>query len=256
MERAVSDQIKDFLNRGLEVLLLVHDKKLVMLPPNNLVIEAVTWPVWSKGGGTPTFGIAYTRWCRKLSNWLFQNLQPDDVLLFHGASAGAITQKLANRHKIISNPHGMEEFKFSLLRFPTRFFLSRLTRKSRMGDFVIATDSSLVSEVSKHILCSKDQIRLIPNSVNISYLDACASTSSFTPPNAGKLLVSVGRLAHNKGYDLLLSSLMLLDEKGELPDDFFGFTLAQVGKRTPFCRLTSLKNLALGLKYSPTGLMR
>jgi len=148
---------------------------------------------------------------------LESNLNANDILLFHGASAGAISRRLARKHKIISNPHGMEEFKFSLLRTSTRFFLSKLTRKSKFGDAVIATDLRLVPEVLRHIGCTQSQVQLIPNSVNIEYLDTCARSGTFQRASTKTVLTSVGRLAHNKGYDLLLKALIQLDDSGKLP---------------------------------------
>jgi hypothetical protein len=178
MERAVADQVTDFLDLGIDVRLVVPDSDALGALPLGLTCVSVPWPGWNKGGGRPTYGLAYLFWCMRLRKWLDQNVFHDESILFHGASVGSLTSRLANDHFVVSNPHGMEEFKFSILRWPNRVFIRALSRRGKLASKIVSTDRSLTPVVQKNLGCDLDKIILIPNSVNVPYLDRCSQNAS------------------------------------------------------------------------------
>lgn len=159
-------------------------------------------------------------WSRRLAHALSSRSSSIDVLHLHGGAAGALRVSRLRKRGIPSvvNPHGMESFgAFSLLRVPNRVFFRRLLRSGALADVVIATDASMRSAVESNIGVDPARIHVVPNSVDTSYLrqlgDGDVDSGQFT-------IVSVGRVAYNKGYDLLAAALGDPSLKSELPSDY------------------------------------
>jgi glycosyltransferase involved in cell wall biosynthesis len=116
----------------------------------------------------------------------------------------------------VANPHGMEEFAaVSLVRRVARALPRWLSRAAVKADWVVATDSVLVPEVERNLRVSAQQVVVIPNGVDIDYLRSVAElglSGVTTRPD----IVSVGRLVHNKGYDLLAEALVALARDGNV----------------------------------------
>ncbi|MFT4122953.1 MAG: glycosyltransferase family 4 protein [Microbacteriaceae bacterium] len=202
LERAVADQIEGLVELGWQVSLVTSRSALRGEAPCEVM--DVPWPSFGRAG-SPGFGIAYVQWTRRVRRVLGQ--QPSAALLLHGGAAGVLTSadEDVRHHPVLVNPHGMEEFEpGGLLRWTNRVFTRRLVRRAAYAHKVIATDASLISRVQKNLSAPLERIVTIPNSVDIERLDALGSLD-FEGQSAD--IVSVGRMNHNKGYDLLAVAL-------------------------------------------------
>lgn len=168
----------------------------------------VPWPRLPAFMRRFAFPLAYALWNKRVRRLLLSRANDVDVILFHGASVGAANSSLASKTLLVSNPHGMEEFGAgSWVAAPSRFVLRRLIRRgARFIHAAVATDPSLVRAVEDNLMLSSEQVVVIPNVVD---LDAIRSQAS--DPTAGISshiqICSVGRMAYNKGYDILAKSL-------------------------------------------------
>lgn len=217
MERAAADHIAQLVSSGHPVSIFTPTRFMTGTPPDGVDVVDIEWPRWNSGTGVPTFGLAYAVWVGRLRSRLVSELTPGDVLHLHGAAAGVLgSGEKSGLSSVVSvvNPHGMEEFgNFSFVRAPNRLILRKLVRRARYASAVIATDMSLVGAVVANLGISRDRVYCIPNAVDVQRMRGFQSghrSSEFT-------IVSVGRLVHNKGYDLLLEALRREDVASLLP---------------------------------------
>jgi glycosyltransferase involved in cell wall biosynthesis len=134
------------------------------------------------------------------------------------------------------NPQGLEEFGATgnglpaLKRLgytPLRWAVRRVARRA---DRIIATDVALEPMIQRHLRPRADQVAVIPNGIDL------IEAASAAGPADGALirqrhaiapgemvLLSVGRLEHNKGFDVLVAAL----SHAAYP----GSTLAAIGWR-------------------------
>jgi len=130
------------------------------------------------------------------------------------------------RAPLVMNPQGLEEHKASGVK---RLALTRLRRLSReaagLADRVIATDTSSVNEVRRHLGVEPARIALLPNGIDP---DAIRDATPADPKAvvrlalpgleaARPLLLSVGRLEAYKGFGDVLEALRQLQARGALP---------------------------------------
>lgn len=220
MERAAADHINQLVKEGFRVTVFTPTRFLTGPVPSDVQIVDVPWPRWNGGTGVPTFGAAYARWVRQLRIVIETQLVEGSILHLHGAAAGMLRGvfDLQGRNIVcVVNPHGMEEFgRFSLVRAPNRLILRVLVRRSRYANAVIATDKALVPAVRKNLRVPRDRIYCIPNAVDLERLHNLAGHQ----PQARFTVTSVGRMVHNKGYDILLKALRLEATKASLPADY------------------------------------
>jgi glycosyltransferase involved in cell wall biosynthesis len=144
-----------------------------------------------------------------------------EVNLIHGFGASVLGAARRDRPvPLVVNPQGLEEFGATASGQPT---LKRVgytplrwavRRVARSADCLIATDEALESTVARHLRPSAGQMRTIPNGIDL------VAASAMAGPAEGRLLrqrhgigagetvlVSVGRLEFNKGFDLLAAAL-------------------------------------------------
>lgn len=144
----------------------------------------------------------------------------DIVHAFGASGLGYALGRRPNDPPLIVNPQGLEEFGASadglpaLKRWgyaPLRAAVRATTRRAAM---VIATDKALETVVDRHLHPRPGQMMTIPNGIDLVDVGALAG------PADGRLmrlqhgigagdavLLSVGRLEHNKGFDLLARAL-------------------------------------------------
>lgn len=160
-----------------------------------------------------------------------------EVQIVHGMGASALGYARARARDrlgtvpLVFNPHGLEEFGAT---DPSRARLKRLAYRplqaavracARAADRVVATDAALVPVVLRHLPAPADRVRMIPNAVDLERIDALAARAAGPPElrrsigveQDGDLLVAVGRLEANKGFDVLVRALARLARAGRQP---------------------------------------
>lgn len=124
---------------------------------------------------------------------------------------------------MVLNPQGLEEFGASasappglknLAYAPLRMAVRTCARRASA---IIATDNALVPVVERHLSPRADQIVTIPNGLDVPAITALAGHADgqllrqrhgLAPGTT--VLLSVGRLEHNKGFDVLAHALAQL----------------------------------------------
>ncbi|SLP34806.1 glycosyltransferase protein [Klebsiella variicola] len=221
MEKAAKEHLIEMSQSGYKVVLVAPPSKVVGEIPHGVTFMGIEWPRWDISKYLMTMGYAYYKWCEKVGLALSDeiNININNIIHFHGASVGALMfLKNEVKSKIISvvNPHGMEEFgSGSIFRFPNRFFTRLLLKQALNADAVISTDPSIVLEVQKNLKVSREKIAMIPNTIDLDKMNRLC------PRGAPKIsildesinLVSIGRIEHNKGYDLLADALFLVKDR-------------------------------------------
>ncbi|HEY0284639.1 MAG TPA: glycosyltransferase family 4 protein [Vicinamibacterales bacterium] len=248
LERHVYDLVRCLLSRDAHVTLITppasadrpadagadavfRHPKFTMRP-----VPYVTFPFANRRGTTildrstayPLFGLRAGRLAARL-------VRAGGIDIVHGLGASALGYALDDldpdiRAPFVLNPQGLEEFGAT---DPSRAPLKRVgywplrvaaRRTAKAADRVIATDRSLVAPVISHLGISKDVVRVIPNAIepaDCDRPDAAGRAQSLRrelglQPNDA-LLLSVGRLEENKGFDVLIRALVTLVQQNLLP---------------------------------------
>lgn len=216
MERSAADHIKEMSSKGYEIKLITTKE----IAPDLSISEGISI-AWPKNNILSLFGIEYLLWCRKVAIY-FNKMDRDNdnrLIHFHGASVGVLFFLIRRENDIfITNPHGMEEFTFINLKNEiNRVFIKWLAKNAIKADKVIATDNILISKVKENLKVGEDKIELIPNAVNVKKLNFLATEINYKYiKNEDEfLIVSLGRVEYNKGYDLLANSLIGLKIKNK-----------------------------------------
>ncbi|AWB90833.1 hypothetical protein C3E78_00495 [Aeromicrobium chenweiae] len=212
LERAVADQARALIELGWMVT-VVSPSDGAGVTPDGLRFRNVEWPIPALGPGRPGFGISYKLWVDRVRQLIHSELPAGASLYVHGAAAGVLKGlDFSHVGRVVANPHGMEEFRREgLLREFNRVPVRRLARKAKHADCVLATDTGLVDQVVANLNLTSDQVVTLPNAVDVSRLDRLADHGMDRSIEAD--FVSVGRLTHNKGYDLLLDALVELQDE-------------------------------------------
>lgn len=249
LERHVYDLVRCLLARDVRVTLVTPP--MAAGRPADAVADAVfahpnltmrdvpytTFPFANRRGTTildrstayPLFGLRAGRLVAQLA-------AAGAIDVVHGLGASALGYATANlddaaRAPLVLNPQGLEEFGAT---DPSRAPLKRLAywplriavrRTARSADRIIATDRALVNPVTTHLGVSKDVVRVIPNAIEPAECDrpdassrAQALRGSLGLQGEDVVLVSVGRLEANKGFDVLIRALGTLRRQKALPE--------------------------------------
>jgi glycosyltransferase involved in cell wall biosynthesis len=199
-------------------------------------VPYVTFPLANRRGTTildrstayPLFGFRAGRLAARLA-------ASGQIDLVHGLGASVLGYALAEfapgqRAPLVMNPQGLEEFGAT---DPSRAPMKRLAywplrmavrRSARAAECVIATDRSLVNAVTTHLHVRSEAVRVIPNAIELAECDRpdAAPRAKGLRERIGLqpgdlLLVSVGRLEANKGFDVLVRALASLARQQALP---------------------------------------
>lgn len=219
MEKAAKDHIMEMVNVGYHVTLLCPRKKIVGNIPDGVTNIDIPWPNWDRYKIAMTMGLAYNKWCKKVSLFLNNYAKHNDIIHFHGASAGTLgflEPNIISKSITVVNPHGMEEFgSGSIFRLANRFFTKRLIKQSFLADAVIATDNLLIPVVKNNLGVSGDKVCLIPNTIDVqknrSVIDNKKNELNTELDDLN--IVSIGRLEYNKGYDILGKALSIFQSQ-------------------------------------------
>ena len=146
---------------------------------------------------------SYPKWVDDVRSFLSQLIKKESVDAIY-ANGLAIAGCTGLSVPVFYNPHGMEEFKTSGVKFVAYSSFRSMSRNAAKDSTkVIATDKSLVSEIQKFLGIPEDKIVVIPNAVRIA---------THVTPNRKEStnFLSVGRLEHNKGFHILIEALLAL----------------------------------------------
>jgi glycosyltransferase involved in cell wall biosynthesis len=250
LERHVYDLVRCLLGRGAHITLITPPPQSDR--PSDPLADAVfhhpqlkmravpyqTFPFANRRGTTvidrstayPLFGWRAGRVAARLS-------AQGAIDIVHGLGASVLGYAVRNtserRVPLILNPQGLEEFgatdpgRAPLKRigyFPLRLGVRMC---ARAADRVLATDRALVRPVRQHLNVSEHKVRVVPNAIELRDCDnpdAVVRARSLREDAGmtaeGTLLLSVGRLEANKGFDVLIRALASLSADRVLADDW------------------------------------
>jgi len=232
LEQHGHDLIRHLLREGVCVTLITRPAEGQGRGPADdrlrvVHVPYVTFPLAGRRGTTvvdrstayPLFGMRAGRLAAKI-------VRAGGVHLVHGMGAavlGYARARLADHLgtvPLVFNPHGMEEFGSTGHGLPAvkQLAYAPLRRAvkacARAADRVIATDHVLAPAVARHLDVTNDVIRVVPNAVDLDALDRLADQAhaltvrrrlQLTDDDA--LLLAVGRLEQNKGFEDLIAAL-------------------------------------------------
>ena len=156
----------------------------------------------------------YLRECYQYSKRVYNHLISNhfDIVYSQGLSVWYNMDKI--NAKIIVNPHGLEPYqgittKEKWMGLPFRMVFNRIFKRA---DKVVSLGGKLTNILSNIVTDSK--IAILPNAVN---LPPGISDKNFKQ----KLKVLfVGRFAHNKGIDILMNAISILNSKSTVKYDY------------------------------------
>ena len=236
LERHVGDLVRHMLERGVEVTLITRGvtdtEQFANLTHPRLVVHQVpyrTFPLAGRRGTTvldrstayPLFGYRAGRVAARLA-------EGGRLDLVYGHGASALGYAMAHRRRrrttppFVFNPHGLEEFGgidgtyggHTAKRIGYAPLRGAVRLCARAADRVIATDRAIEPAILRHLGIAEEYVRLVPNAVDLRRAGQLAG------PRDGErirerhgiardetILVSVGRLEHNKGFHVLADAL-------------------------------------------------
>jgi glycosyltransferase involved in cell wall biosynthesis len=241
LERHVGDLVRHMLDRDVEVTLVTRPadsrEALASMAHARLTVLEVpyrSFPFAGRRGTTvidrstayPIFGYRAGRVAARLA-------ASGRLDLVYGHGASALGYALAHRSRrdttppLVLNPHGLEEFGGldgsyggqTLKRIGYAPLRAAVTVCAAAADRVIATDRAIEPVILRHLTIAPAAMRLVPNAVDLLRADRLAG------PHDGAamrqryglgpdevVLVSVGRLEHNKGFHVLADALAALTD--------------------------------------------
>jgi glycosyltransferase involved in cell wall biosynthesis len=254
LERSVRDLVCHLAARGVHVTLIapppppvqrrtVADpfaSPLIALRP----VRYVTFPFGSRRGTTILDrSTAYPVYGYRAGRAALALVRAGDVDVVHGFGASVLgyagpRQRMRAQRRggatapLVMNPQGLEEFGATAPQAQPR--LKRLgylplrmavRRCARGADRIIATDAALAPMVVRHLRPRRGQLHTIPNGIDLPEAAALAGPADGAVvrqrhgigPNA-LVLLSVGRLEHNKGLDVLAAALARASSHAALGD--------------------------------------
>jgi glycosyltransferase involved in cell wall biosynthesis len=229
LERSVFDLVRYLARTGVHVTLITRrpQRGSPAWHEPGVVVKTVpyrTFPFAGRRGTTvidrstayPIFGERAGR----LAATLVRDGRVDIVHGFGASVLGYARRRHQFSAPLVLNPQGLEEFGAT---DPSRARIKRaaylplrraVIRCARASDCVIATDRILEPAVIRHLNVDRSRIRVIPNALDLPWLDRLASRQDGerVRTTAGVerdelVLLSVGRLEHNKGFHVLAEAL-------------------------------------------------
>ncbi|MCA1559391.1 MAG: glycosyltransferase family 4 protein [Acidobacteria bacterium] len=233
LERSVYDLVRHIAEAGVKVTLITRDvtNPDVDSSPRNVhsridlrMVPYRTFPLAGRRGTTvldritayPLFGMraGYAAW------QLVRDGHADIVHGFGASVLGYARRRDLSKAPLVLNPQGLEEFGAT---DPSRARLKRIAYLplrqavltcARAADRIIATDRVLEPAVRQHLGVPADRIRVIPNAIDLAWLDTLAGRSDGGRVRRAAgieddevVLLSVGRIEQNKGLDVLAAAL-------------------------------------------------
>jgi glycogen(starch) synthase len=232
LERSTRDLVRHLAASGVEVTLITPPPRRERLrigedpfASRRITIRHVpyvTFPLANRRGTTVIDrSTAYLLWARRAGRLALQLAQAGQVDIVHSQGVAALGYARARARgeapaPLVVNPHGLEEFGATGDRLPPAKRLGyaplrrAVRRLAHAADCVIATDRSLEPAVIRHLRIEPDRLRTVPNGIDLPEAMNLAG-----PPEGAILrrrhgiapaefvMLSVGRLETNKGFDLV-----------------------------------------------------
>ena len=235
LERSVYDLVRFLRRSAAEVTLITrppstaHGPDAVAPGITTRFVPYRTFPLAGRRGTTVLDrSTAYPLFGQRAGRVAWRLAADNEVDVVHGFGASVLGYA-RRRHRcrvpLVLNPQGLEEFGAT---DPSRARLKRaaylpLRRAviacARAADCVIATDRALEPAVLAHLHVPSDRVRVIPNALDLSIVDAMADAADRARiRHASRIddrelvLVSVGRIERNKGFHVLADALAALAE--------------------------------------------
>jgi len=225
LERHVYDQVRHLAGAGVQVDLYTETP---VDPDRRAAAEEVfagnVELHWIDGGGLPIGRrrgtvvldriTNYPRWSRRVARALQPGAQ---IVHVHGLGGLGIAEVRARGElqvPVVLTTQGMEEFTAPLLkRLAYKPFRAGMRKIAAAADRIVVTDDALMPVVRTSLGVGPERLVVIPNAIDPRACTAVADTEAADrllrergihgPP----LLVSIGRLAPNKGFDVLARAL-------------------------------------------------
>jgi glycogen(starch) synthase len=240
LERSVYDLVRHLARAGIEVTLITRtpptppdagaiDPRITML-----FVSYRTFPLAGRRGTTVLDrSTAYPLFGERAGRVAWELVEQGAIDLVHGFGAsvlGYARRRAKATAPLVLNPQGLEEFGAT---DPSRARLKRaaylpLRRAvltcAHAADAIIATDHALEPAVLMHLKVDRARVRVIPNALDLTIIDSLASAADGrrVRREAGlseddAVLLSVGRLEQNKGFQVLVAALAALaDHSGRI----------------------------------------
>jgi glycosyltransferase involved in cell wall biosynthesis len=234
LERSVYDLVRHLAARNVRVTLISPPPSLVrrsgqidpFASPHITLrhVPYLTFPMASRRGTTVLDrSTAYPFFGWRAGRVALAMARAGQVDIVHAFGASGLGYALGRRPSdppLVFNPQGLEEFGASAASLPLfkRLGYAPLRRAVRAtahrSDVIIATDHALAPVVQRHLAPRDGQMVTIPNGLDLVELGSIAGTADGQALRQRHgigaeetVLLSVGRLEHNKGFDLLARAL-------------------------------------------------
>jgi glycogen(starch) synthase len=231
LERSVFDLVEYLARSDVDVTLITRRGKEATPGLDKRVavtfVPYRTFPLAGRRGTTVLDrSTAYPLFGERAGRAAWELVRDGRVDIVHGFGASVLGYARRRRRAaapLVLNPQGLEEFGAT---DPARARLKRaaylpLRRAvlacARAADRVIATDRSLEPVVMSHLNVDRSRLAVIPNGLDLPAVDRLAGPADGRKVRAAAgispgdiVLLSVGRLEHNKGFHVLASALAAL----------------------------------------------
>ncbi|MCS6886854.1 MAG: glycosyltransferase family 4 protein [Chloroflexus sp.] len=194
---------------------LRYDYTTPFLPPNGVIGRQINFPVYSWRIGRHT--------AQRVLAGEFDVVHTQGLCAFGYAIARQRDPRLRSA-PFVANPHGMEEFRTPdrakwLAYAPFRLLYAY---GHRQADRAIATDACTKDDLPRYLGVDPAKVVVIPSAIDVNECLAqvrsdlrAALRFRLGLTSGGPILLSVGRLEPNKGFDVLIAALARL--RNELP---------------------------------------
>jgi glycosyltransferase involved in cell wall biosynthesis len=252
LERSVYDLVRSLSRLHLQVTLVTRPPKHAGAGINEPGVTTQfvpyrTFPLAGRRGTTVLDrSTAYPLFGERAGRVAWTLVKEGHVDVVHGFGAsvlGYARRRSRSTAPLVLNPQGLEEFgatdpaKARVKRAAYLPLRHAVLACARAADRVIATDRALEPALLMHLKVDRSKVRVIPNALDLSSIDGLATIDDGRRlrRDAGigandAVLLSVGRLEHNKGFHVLASALAALrDHMGRIGESRWKWVLVGDG---------------------------